>query len=274
MSPKPVSTPIALTVAGSDSGGGAGIQADLKTFAAHGVHGLSAIAALTAQSTTEVRGIFDVPSDFVALQLATLADDFSIGAMKTGMLSSVPTIEVVGAFVERHSLPLVVDPVMVAASGARLIDQVCADALVAHLFSKSLLITPNLDEAEVLVGFRPKTVAEMERAAGRLAERCSGAVLLKGGHLAGEPTDVLWCKDFVEHLVGSRIITRNTHGTGCTYAAAITAQLARGASLFDAVRAAHAYLRGAILHAPRVGRGSGPLHPLHQVLPMPGAGSH
>lgn len=258
---------IALTVAGSDSGGGAGIQADLKAFAALGTHGLSAITALTAQSTTEVRAIHDVPADFVRLQLETLGDDFRIDAAKTGMLSSAQVIEEVALFFDARPIPLVVDPVMVASSGARLVGTSAAQVIVERLFPRAALITPNLDEVEVLLGQRPKDVEEMTAAGRELLTLGPAAVLVKGGHLEGDPVDVLVTRSMTRQFTGPRIPTQNTHGTGCTYAAAITALLAHGLPLLAAVETARTFLRGAIAHAPAgVGRGAGPLHPLHQVV--------
>jgi hydroxymethylpyrimidine/phosphomethylpyrimidine kinase len=258
---------IALTVAGSDSGGGAGIQADLKTFAALGTHGLSAITALTAQSTTEVRAIHEVPADFVRLQLETLGDDFRIDAAKTGMLASPSVIEEVALFFEARPIPLVVDPVMVASSGARLVGTAAAQVIVERLFPRAALITPNLDEVEILLGQRPQDVDEMTAAGRELLTLGPAAVLVKGGHLSGDPTDVLVTRSATRQFTGPRIPTSNTHGTGCTYAAAITALLAHGLPLLAAVETARTFLRGAIAHAPTgVGRGAGPLHPLHQVV--------
>lgn len=258
---------IALTVAGSDSGGGAGIQADLKAFAALGTHGLSAITALTAQSTTEVRAIHDVPADFVRAQLATVADDFRIDAAKTGMLASPEVIDVVAEFFEGRPIPLVVDPVMVASSGARLVAEAAVERIVGRLFPRAALITPNLDEVAVLLGRRPTDVAEMEAAGRELLALGPVAVLVKGGHLLGDPTDVLVTRSTIRRFGGPRIPTQATHGTGCTYAAAITALLAHGVPLVAAVDTARHYLQGAIAHAPSgVGRGHGPLHPLHGLV--------
>ncbi|MEM1023343.1 MAG: bifunctional hydroxymethylpyrimidine kinase/phosphomethylpyrimidine kinase [Myxococcota bacterium] len=255
----------ALTIAGSDSGGGAGIQADLKTFAALKVHGLSAIAALTAQSTTEVRDVLAVPANFVAAQLDTLVDDFPIDACKTGMIADPATIEVVAQRVEDHAWPLVVDPVMVAATGARLVNDEVVDGL-RSLFRLATVVTPNLDEMEVLTGVRPRRPEEMADAALALCREVgAGAVLLKGGHLEGEPVDVLVTAsgDRMERG-GPRIPGRVGHGTGCTYASAIAAWLSRGVDLQTAFDRAHAFVRGALAHAPKgLGRGSQPLHPLH-----------
>ncbi len=265
MPPPPLRPATALSIAGSDSGGGAGLQADLKTFAALKVHGLTAVAALTAQSTTEVRDIFSVPAAFVAAQLDTLADDFAIDAVKTGMLADPETLALVAERTLRHRWPLVVDPVMVAASGARLVtDEVVA--AMRDLFRRATVVTPNLDEMEVLTGQRPQRADEMAKAALALCrDSGAGAVLLKGGHLEGDPVDVLATAsgDVMERR-GARIPGRVGHGTGCTYASAIAAWLARGVDLHTAVDRAHRFVRGALEHAPRgLGHGTQPLHPFH-----------
>jgi len=255
----------ALSIAGSDSGGGAGIQADLKTFAALKVHGLTAVAALTAQSTIEVREVFSVPASFVAAQLDTLTDDFTIDAVKTGMLADPETLTLVAERTRRHRWPLVVDPVMVAATGARLVgDEVVA--AMRGLFRHATVVTPNLDEMEVLTGQRPRDADAMAKAAIALCREVgAGAVLLKGGHLEGDPVDVLATAsgDVMERR-GDRIPGRVGHGSGCTYASAIAAWLARGGDLHTAVDRAHAFVRGALSHAPRgLGQGTQPLHPFH-----------
>lgn len=256
-----MSTPVVLTVAGSDSGGGAGIQADLLTFAAHGVHGLTAITAVTAQSTTEVRGVHRVPAPFVTTQLATLADDFTIAAVKTGMLGSEEVVrEVAGFLGDRIDAPLVVDPVMVSTSGARLIDESTIQAMIEHLLPLATVVTPNLPEAEVLVG----PGRSMDEAARALVGLGAGNALVKGGHLLGDDlVDVLYDGARVHRFEGRRIPTTSTHGTGCTYAAAIAAQLALGTAVVEAVRESHAYLRRAIAAAPAgIGHGAGPVgHP-------------
>lgn len=258
----------ALTIAGSDSGGGAGIQADLKAFAALQVHGLSAISALTAQSTVEVRAVHAVPSSFVAVQLDTLTDDFRIDAVKTGMLADPSTVEVIRDRVVRHQWCLVVDPVMVAASGARLVGPDVVRALTS-LYSLAELVTPNLDEVEVLLGWRPRHAEEMARAGKQLLEHGPKAALIKGGHLDGDPVDVLVQSDGPTRVFeGGRIETQAGHGTGCTYAAAITALLARGESRENAVEQARNFVREALRAAPSgLGAGAGPLHPFHAFHP-------
>jgi hydroxymethylpyrimidine/phosphomethylpyrimidine kinase len=251
---------IALTIAGSDSGGGAGIQADLKTFAAHGVYGLSAITALTAQSTTEVRAVHPVPPDFVRVQVETLLDDFQVDAVKTGMLGCREMVVIVAELLDRIDAPKVIDPVMVASSGARLIDDDAIDAMVRLLVPRATLVTPNLDEVAVMLGAKPRSKEEMIAAAKALCDLGAKAALVKGGHLPGDDlVDVLF--DGEVHLhAGKRIATQSTHGTGCSYASAIAAHLAQGAALVDAVRESHEWLVEAIARAPAIGRGMGPIH--------------
>lgn len=267
MSTKPLDpatshTACALTVAGSDSGGGAGVQADLKTFAAHRVHGLTAVAALTAQSTTEVRSVHAVPASFVAEQIDVLADDFIIDVVKTGMIGDPDTIDVLVDRVRRHRWPLVVDPVMVASSGARLADRPVVHALV-RLFAEAHIVTPNLDEVEVLLGFRPENPDDMVRAGQAILDRGARAALIKGGHLDGDPVDILVTADAVTRRSAPRL-SGTTHGSGCTYASALAARLARGESLADAFEGAHLFVHRAIEQAPAgLGRGPGPLHHLH-----------
>ena len=259
--------PRTLTIAGSDSGGGAGIQADLKTFAALGCYGMSAITAITAQNTLGVTGVHAIPADMVAAQIDAVAGDIGIDAAKTGMLGTAAIVEAVAAAVDRHGLrKLVVDPVMVATSGATLSDDATAQAMVRLLFPRALLVTPNLPEASYLLG-RPVTRrADMERAAQELIELGCQAVLLKGGHLAETGQDSL--DDLLMSADGSvrvfshpRIDTRNLHGTGCTLAAAIASQLARGDALEQAVGTALDFVAKAIAAGAdlRLGAGNGPL---------------
>jgi hydroxymethylpyrimidine/phosphomethylpyrimidine kinase len=249
---------VALTVAGSDSSGGAGIQADLKTFAAHGVFGASAITALTAQNTLGVAAVHAVPPAFVAAQIDAVADDLSIAAVKTGMLLDAGIVAAVAKTLRRRALPnLVVDPVMVSKSGARLLQDDAVKALVEHLLPLATLVTPNLPEAAVLTG------GEEDR---REAARCiaglgARAVLIKGGHATGpEAIDLFYEDGHFETLASPRRETRHTHGTGCTLSAAITARLALGDRLFEAVKSAKAYLDRALAKAPGLGRGAGPLN--------------
>lgn len=261
--------PRTLTIAGSDSGGGAGIQADLKTFAALGCYGMSAITAITAQNTLGVTGVHAIPAEMVAAQIDAVADDIGIDAAKTGMLGTASIVEAVAAAVDRHGLrKLVVDPVMVATSGATLSDDATAQAMVRLLFPRALLVTPNLPEASYLLG-RPVTRrADMEGAAQQLIELGCQAVLLKGGHLAeaGQQDsldDLLMSADgSVRVFSHPRIDTRNLHGTGCTLAAAIASQLARGDALEQAVGTALDFVAQAIAAGAnlRLGTGNGPLN--------------
>lgn len=257
--------PRVLSIAGSDSGGGAGIQADLKTFCALGCFGMTALTALTAQNTVGVRAIHAVPLDMLHAQIDAVVEDIGVDAVKVGMLHSAATVQAVAAAIDRHRLQRVVlDPVMVATSGATLIDREAIEVLVAQMFPRAALVTPNLDEAALLVGRPLTTEADLEAAARELIARGARAVLLKGGHLAGGTvSDLLLASDAAPlWLRGPRIPSANTHGTGCTLSSAIAAHLAQGASLPDAVRGARDYVRGALqAGAPvRTGAGSGPLN--------------
>jgi hydroxymethylpyrimidine/phosphomethylpyrimidine kinase len=254
--------PTALTIAGSDSGAGAGIQADLKTFAAHGVYGTSAVTALTAQNTIGVEGVHVVPDDFVTLQIETIVSDLGCDAVKTGMLANSTIVEAVAAAVEALELPnLVVDPVMIAKSGAHLLDEEAVHALRWTLLRLARVVTPNIPEAEVLAKMPITTAADMKEAARRIAMLKPAAVVIKGGHLAGpEVIDVLLENGEFFEWIGPRIEGPNTHGTGCTFASAIAAHLARGAALKDAVPAAKAYVEGAIRHGIALGKGHRPLN--------------
>jgi hydroxymethylpyrimidine/phosphomethylpyrimidine kinase len=252
----------ALTIAGSDSGGGAGIQADLKTFAAHGVYGTSAITALTAQNTVGVQGVHVIPDDFVTAQIEAVVSDLGCDAVKTGMLANSTIVEAVAAAIESLELPnLVVDPVMVAKSGDHLLDEEAIHALRWTLIRLARVVTPNLPEAEVLARMSISSVADMREAARRIAMLKPSAVVIKGGHLAGpEVVDLLLEKGEFHAWVGPRIEGPNTHGTGCTFASAIAAHLARGAALKDAVPAAKAYVEGAMRHGIALGKGHRPLN--------------
>jgi hydroxymethylpyrimidine/phosphomethylpyrimidine kinase len=261
----------AMTIAGSDSGGGAGIQADLKTFGAFGVYGTSAITAITAQNTVGVSAVAVMTPEIVAAQISAVLDDIGTAAVKTGMLATAEIVEVVAAAMQRYGVTnLVVDPVMVAKSGDRLLAESAVAALRERLMPLTLVLTPNLPEAEALLG-RPVTdLAAMRAAARDLLALGPRFVVVKGGHLAGdEVVDVLVGDGQVVEVASPRIATRHTHGTGCTYAAAIAALLARGASVPDAVRQAHAYLHGAIAAAVPIGAGHGPVHHFYRgVLPL------
>jgi hydroxymethylpyrimidine/phosphomethylpyrimidine kinase len=250
-----------LTIAGSDSGAGAGIQADLKTFAALGVYGTSAITAVTAQNTQGVTDVSMLSADIVTAQIEAVAGDIQLHATKTGMLGTAAIVEAVGAAIEQLDLPLVVvDPVMVAKSGHVLVDTDGIRAMRAELLPRALVVTPNIPEAEMLAGTTIHSLADARQAARTIhaAGRC--AVVVKGGHAPGDDlVDLLFDgHGFVEFPM-RRIATRNTHGTGCTFASAIAAHLALGRSLTDAVGSAQAYVAGAIRHGLAIGKGHGPL---------------
>ena len=258
---------IALTIAGSDSGGGAGIQADLKTFQQFGVYGTSVIVALTAQNTRGVRSVHAVPPDMVRDQLAALAEDLPPAAVKTGMLASAPLVRQVADAIEEFGWhPIVVDPVMVSTSGHRLLDADAEAVLRSRLLPRATLVTPNLEEAAILTGLPVTDTAQMELAGARLLELGAGAALVKGGHLPGDRmVDVLVTPQGVRPFVHPRVATRSTHGTGCTLSAAVTAGLALGRDLEVAVADAIDYVHRALLAAPGLGAGHGPLH--HGVPP-------
>ena len=263
------STAIAVTIAGSDSGGGAGIQADLKTFSALGVYGASVITALTAQNTLGVNGIHDVPPAFVAAQMDAVFSDLKVQAVKIGMLSRPEVIETVAAGLDRHKMSQVVlDPVMISASGHRLLVPEAIESLQAVLLRRALLITPNLPEAAALLHTEPATTnAQVRRQAERLMKFGPKAVLIKGGHGEGsESIDVLLDEEGFMELAAPRVETMNTHGTGCTLSSAIASGLAKGMGLRDAVRMAKAYLTSAIMHSNElhIGKGHGPVHHFHE----------
>ena len=252
----------ALTIAGSDSGGGAGIQADLKTFAAHGVYGTSAITAITAQNTLGVRAWQAVPVELVVAQIEAVVSDIGADAVKIGMLATVEIVRAVSRAIERLRLTrVVVDPVMIAKGGARLIDQDAVEELKISLFPHAQVVTPNIPEAEALAGARIQSVTDMIAAARRILQYGPRVVLVKGGHLdTPESIDVACTASGTFELRGRRIVTRNTHGTGCTLSSAIAANLAKGLDDEEALRAARQYLEGAIQAAPSIGAGHGPLH--------------
>ncbi len=253
---------IALTIAGSDSGGGAGIQADLKTFHQFGVYGTSVIVALTAQNTVGVRAVHAVPADIVAEQLDAVAEDLPPAALKTGMLADAPLVRQVAAAIrDRGWRQYVLDPVMVATSGDRLLDADAVALVRAELLPLAALVTPNLDEAELLTGDEVRDPGQMAIAGTRLLELGAAAALIKGGHLArGELTDLLVTRQGVRSFTHPRLDTRSTHGTGCTLSAAITAGLALGQPLETSVERALDYVHRAMAAAPGLGQGHGPLH--------------
>jgi hydroxymethylpyrimidine/phosphomethylpyrimidine kinase len=265
-----MTVPIALTIAGSDSGGGAGIQADLKTFSALGVYGASVITALTAQNTREVRAIFDVDPGFIVGQIDTLFDDLAIDAVKIGMLSRPEVIAVVAdRLAARGARNLVLDPVMVAKSGDRLLRDEAVAALRETLLPLADVVTPNLPEAAVLLGREdPGGTIDMSATARAILDLGARAVLLKGGHLEGAESSDLFTDGKRERVFSApRIATKNTHGTGCTLSSAIAAHLARGRPMVEAIEAAKAYVSRAIAAADRlaVGSGHGPVHHFHAL---------
>jgi len=250
----------ALTIAGSDSGGGAGIQADLKTFAALNVYGMSALTAITAQNTCGVTAVQAIDADVVEAQIRAVTLDIGVDAAKTGMLFSAPIIERVAHAIGDLALPnVVVDPVMVATSGDRLLQPDAEESLRLMLLPLATIVTPNLDETAVLVGHAVKGLDAMQAAAEAIVATGIKAVLVKGGHATEKATDVYYDGTTMELLVGEVVETRNTHGTGCTLSSAITAYLARGLPLLDAVRQAKSYLTGALQQSLSIGRGNGPV---------------
>ncbi len=257
-----------LTIAGSDSGGGAGIQADLKAFAARGVYGMSAITAITAQNTVGVQGVFELPADFVARQIDSVMEDIGADAWKTGMLSNADIIRVVAERARHYGVEkLVVDPVMVAKGGDPLLRPEARDALIEELVPLAYVITPNHHEAQVLTGLEIHTVDDAREAARRIHEMGARHVVVKGGHLPaaeaqGVAVDVFFDGQEWVELPAPRIPTKNTHGTGCTFASAIAAELAKGKSPLQAVRIAKAYLTAALKAAVdlHIGHGHGPLN--------------
>jgi hydroxymethylpyrimidine/phosphomethylpyrimidine kinase len=251
----------ALTIAGSDSGGGAGIQADLKTFAAHGVYGTTAITAVTAQNTLGVTAVVALPADIITAQIEAVASDIGIDAVKTGMLANAAIVEAVAAALDTLELPfVVVDPVMIAKSGDRLLEDDAVAAIKSELLRRAFVVTPNIPEAEVLSGMTIATPADAREAARRIHGLGPGAVIVKGGHLAGpEVIDLIYDGHQFHELRGPRIESRHTHGTGCTFSAAIAANLALGRSLKESAERAKHYVTRAIRHGLAIGHGHGPL---------------
>lgn len=254
--------PVALTIAGSDSGGGAGIQADLKTFFAFGVFGTSAITAITAQNTRGVQGVHPVPLDMVRQQIDSVVTDLRPAAIKTGMLATAELVSTVARAIDDHGLEgFVLDPVMVATSGDRLLDEDAVEAVTDELLPLATLVTPNLHEARMLTGLSVTSVDEMRAAGERLLQMGAGAALVKGGHLEDdEAVDLLIDGTGVRTWRRPRIATARTHGTGCTLSSACAAALARGAPLTDAVSAAIDFVARAIATAPELGGGNGPIN--------------
>jgi hydroxymethylpyrimidine/phosphomethylpyrimidine kinase len=258
--------PTAMTIAGSDSGGGAGIQADLKTFAALGVYGTSALTAITAQNTIGVTGVHEIPTDIIAAQIEAIITDIGADAVKTGMLSSSAIVEVVAQELKRHRVEaLVIDPVMVAKSGDPLLQQEAVEALRAKLVPLAAVVTPNIPEAEVLTGLKITSLDDMRLAAEKIIEMDVRGVVVKGGHLVGPATDLFYDGSRFQEFTAPRIDTKNTHGTGCTFASAIAAGLARRLSVIDSVAQAKEYVTEAIRRSFPIGQGHGPLNHFYKL---------
>ena len=259
----------ALTIAGSDSSGGAGIRADLKTFSSRGVYGASVITALTAQNTKHVALIEPVSSKMIVAQIDAVLDDIDISAIKIGMLGTAEVIFTVAEALERYEGPVILAPVMVAKSGDRLLDGNAEEALIERLVPRATILTPNLPEAACLVNAdQAKGENEMLQQARALIHRGAGAVLMKGGHAAGAIcSDLLVQSGRQDRFAAPRRDTHNTHGTGCSFSSAIAAEIAKGNNAVDAVRIAHHWLQGAIKHADTldIGRGHGPVHHFHEL---------
>jgi hydroxymethylpyrimidine/phosphomethylpyrimidine kinase len=265
----PVPAPIppkAMTIAGSDSGGGAGIQADIKTFAALGVYGSSVITAITAQNTVAVTAVQEISTDVIGAQIDAVMEDIGADAVKTGMLSSPEIVRAVSAGIRRHSIRnLVVDPVMIAKSGDRLLQEEAVEAVREYLLPLARIVTPNIPEAEVLAGITIESEADMIEAARLIHKAGPEIVIVKGGHLVESPIDIAWDGKTAAHFETERVETTSTHGTGCTFSAAIAAHLAQGYEVYDAIERSKQYLFGALLKAYRVGAGHSPVHHFHKL---------
>ncbi|MCF8885488.1 MAG: bifunctional hydroxymethylpyrimidine kinase/phosphomethylpyrimidine kinase [Nitrososphaerota archaeon] len=259
--------PRALTIAGSDSGGGAGIQADLKTFAALGVHGMSAITSITAQNTRTVTMIHDVPVEMVREQIRVVVEDIGVDAVKTGMLHTAEIISTVVEELEKIDTPIVVDPVMIAKSGARLLREEAMKTLIEKLIPIATIVTPNAREAEALSGIKIENLEDQKKAARLIADLGPRSVVVKGGHINSSiVSDVLYYDGEFRVYSGERVETRNTHGTGCTFASAIAAQLAKGYDIPNAVKTAKRFVTDAIKYGLPIGGGHGPVNPTGKIF--------
>ena len=260
--------PVVMTIAGSDSGGGAGIQADLKTFSALGVYGASTLTAITAQNTVGVTAVHEIPTDVIAAQIDAVITDIGADAVKTGMLSSPEIVGTVAEAVRRHHIAnLVVDPVMVAKSGDRLLRAEAIATICERLIPLAAVVTPNIPEAEDLTGLTIATDADAQRAAEAIIAMGAKSVVVKGGHRDGPPTDILYDGEQFVEFTTERIPSTNTHGTGCTFASAVAAGLAHGLDVPAAVQQAKDYVTAAIRSAYPIGQGHGPLHHFHALWP-------
>lgn len=254
----------ALTVAGSDSGGGAGIQADLKTFAVLGVHGMSVITSVTAQNTYEVRAVYDLPLDVIKSQFEAVVEDIGVDAGKTGMLNRRETVELVAYLFKKYVIPVVVDPVMVAKSGAPLLREEAMESIVKHLIPVATVVTPNRYEAEKLTGITINSIDDARKTAKKIVEDLGAkAVVVKGGHIVGEEAiDILYVDGIYKEFRTRKIETKTTHGTGCSFSAAIAAEIAKGKNIIEAVKIAKEFITMAIEYGVDVGRGYGPVNPI------------
>lgn len=262
-----------LTIAGSDSSGGAGIQADLKAFSAWGTYGMSVVTALTAQNTQGVTAIHDVPPEFITAQLAAVFDDIRVDGVKIGMLSQPAGLQAVATFLEAHPVGrLVVDPVMVSKSGHALLQPAAVALLIGRILPLAGLVTPNIPEAEALTGFKIHTLAEMEAAGRAILQTGARAVLVKGGHRADRADDVLVTADQVTVFPGERFDALHTHGTGCSLSSACAALWARTGDLEASIRQAKAYVAEGIRHGLAVGQGIGPIHHFYDLYQKAGVG--
>lgn len=260
-----------LTIAGSDSSGGAGIQADLKTFSAHGVFGMSVITAVTAQNTQGVFAVQDIDPLIIEKQIEAIFDDISVDAVKIGMVSVIDTIEIIAETLKKYAVKnLVVDPVMVSKSGYHLLQPEAKEALIKLLLPMSTVITPNLPEAEVITGKKIRNIEEMKESASILQSMGPKYVLIKGGHLKGEAVDILYDGTDFKHFISKRIQTKNTHGTGCTLSSAIASNLGKGLSINESVQKAKEYINIAIQHSLSIGKGVGPTHHFYELYKKSG----
>ncbi|KAB2335850.1 bifunctional hydroxymethylpyrimidine kinase/phosphomethylpyrimidine kinase [Bacillus mesophilum] len=256
----------ALTIAGSDSGGGAGIQADLKSFSANGVFGMSVITAITAQNTREVRSVQDIEVNIIRDQIEAVFDDITVDAVKIGMLSSASTIETVAQGLQKYAPSnIVLDPVMVSKGGHHLLRAEAVTSLIEHMLPIATIITPNIPEAEVILGYPISNKKDMEKACVEITKLGARSVLLKGGHMKGDPDDLYYDGTDFHWISGTRIETKNTHGTGCTLSSAIAANLARGFDMLEAVKRSKSYIHMAIEHSLDIGRGHGPTNHFYDL---------
>jgi hydroxymethylpyrimidine/phosphomethylpyrimidine kinase len=255
-----------LTIAGSDSCGGAGIQADLKTFSAHKVYGMSIITAVTAQNTQGVFAVHDIPTDMIKKQIEVIFDDIHVDAVKIGMVSKTETIKAIADTLSKYSVQnLVIDPVMVSKSGFHLLQPEAKEALINYLLPMATLVTPNLPEAEVITGLKISTLEDMKKSADLIRKIGPKYVLIKGGHLDGEATDILYDGNEFIYYNSPRINTKNTHGTGCTLSSAIASNLGNGLPMKEAIEKAKLYITGAIENSFPIGKGVGPVHHFYKL---------